>query len=130
MFKPGAAGFIPIAMVMTVVKNAIKQGTFSLALANNMGSTILYVTKNCCHGNKPVKVILKCLPCSCSDDTTNKQTLTEEALSLKKPNRGPCWPECCSVIATILAHLKHFLTFARKNTTAETVPQAYSLFQK
>ena len=40
MFQPGAPGLIPIAMVMTMVRNAIKQGTFSLSLADHMGNTI------------------------------------------------------------------------------------------
>ena len=46
MFQPGASGLIPIAMVaMTMVRNAIKQGTFSLALADHMGSIMspLYI---------------------------------------------------------------------------------------
>ena len=40
MFQPGAPGLIPIAMVIAMVRNGIKQGTFSLALADYLGSTI------------------------------------------------------------------------------------------
>ena len=40
MFQPGAPGLIPIAIVTAMVRNAVKQGTFSLALADHMGSTI------------------------------------------------------------------------------------------
>ena len=40
MFQQGAQGLIPIAMVMAMVRNAIQQGTFFLALADHIGSTI------------------------------------------------------------------------------------------
>ena len=40
MFQPGAPGLIPLDMVMDMVRNAIKQGTFSLVLADHMASTI------------------------------------------------------------------------------------------
>ena len=40
MFQTGAPGLIPIAMVIAIFKNAIKQGKFSIALADHMGSTI------------------------------------------------------------------------------------------
>ena len=40
MYKPGALGLIPIAMVMTMFRNAIKQSLFFLALADHMVSTI------------------------------------------------------------------------------------------
>ena len=45
MFQPGARGLIPIAMVMSMVRNLIKQDTFSLALSDHMGSTMspLYI---------------------------------------------------------------------------------------
>ena len=40
MFQPGAPGLILISLVMTMVGNEIMQGTFSLALAYHMESTI------------------------------------------------------------------------------------------
>ena len=40
MFQPGAQGLILIAMVMAIARLAILQGTFSLALADHMESTI------------------------------------------------------------------------------------------
>ena len=93
MCQPCDPGMIPAAMVMAMVKNAIKQGTFPY-----MGSTISYV--NFIH-LKYIDMTLNPKKESQSvfhahaDDTINKQTLTEEELSLKKPNRGTGWPECC-----------------------------------
>ena len=40
MFQPDAPGLILIAMVMAMVRTAIKPGTFSLALADHIGSII------------------------------------------------------------------------------------------
>ena len=40
MFQPGTPGLVPIAMVMAMVRNAIRQGTFSVAQADQMESTI------------------------------------------------------------------------------------------
>ena len=58
MFQPGAPGLIPIAMVMSMVKNAIKESIFSQALADHMGSILPWYIKfihlkYCWHGIKP-----------------------------------------------------------------------------
>ena len=57
-----------------------------------------------------------------ADDTINEQTLAEEELSLKKPNRGPCWSECCQILLPYYHMWKHCLHLLVK-TAAKTVPQ-------
>ena len=60
MFHPGAQGLILVAMVMTMVRNAIEQGTFPLALANHPGimipwDVIFIYLKHWWHGITPQK---------------------------------------------------------------------------